>query len=30
LGFMFAVENWPDEWTAPKDKEAAQWHDTSP
>jgi uncharacterized protein len=29
LGFMFAVENWPDEWTAPKDKEAAQWHDTA-
>jgi uncharacterized protein len=29
LGFMFAVENWPDEWTPPKDKEAAQWHDTA-
>ncbi len=24
LGFMFAVENFPDEWTAPRDKEAAQ------
>ena len=24
LGFMFAVENWPDEWAAPRDKEAAQ------
>jgi len=29
LGFMFAVENWPDEWAAPKDKDAAQWHDLS-
>ncbi len=27
LGFMFAVENWPDEWAAPRDKEAAQWLD---
>jgi len=27
LGFMFAVENWPDEWVAPKDKDAAQLHD---
>ena len=27
LGFMFAVENWPDEWTPPKDKETAKWHD---
>lgn len=25
LGFMFAVENWPDEWQAPRDKEAANW-----
>ena len=25
LGFMFAVENWPDEWATPRDKEAAQW-----
>ena len=29
LGFMFAVENWPDEWTPPKDKETAKWHDDS-
>ncbi|WP_350294216.1 UPF0149 family protein [Limnohabitans sp. Rim8] len=27
LGFMFAVENWPDEWFAPKDKDAAKLHD---
>jgi uncharacterized protein len=26
---MFVVENWPHEWTAPKDKESAQWHDTA-
>ncbi|EJE54119.1 yecA family protein [Acidovorax sp. CF316] len=25
LGFMFAVENWPEDWAAPRDKEAAQW-----
>ena len=25
LGFMFAVEYWPEEWTAPKDKDAAKW-----
>ena len=25
LGFMFAVENWEDEWTAPRDKDAARW-----
>ena len=24
LGFMFAVENWPDEWQPPRDKDAAQ------
>ena len=23
LGFMFAVENWPEEWAAPRDKKAA-------
>ncbi|RYF29800.1 MAG: zinc chelation protein SecC [Comamonadaceae bacterium] len=23
LGFMYAVENWPEDWTAPRDKEAA-------
>ena len=27
LGFMFAVETWPEEWSAPKDKEAAKWLD---
>ena len=25
LGFMFVVENWADEWTPPRDKEAARW-----
>ncbi|MDP3700342.1 MAG: UPF0149 family protein [Hylemonella sp.] len=29
LGFMFAVENWPEDWTPPRDKEAAQWLDAS-
>ena len=29
LGFMFAIESWPDEWEAPKDKEAAKWHDSA-
>ena len=29
LGFMFAVENWPEEWAPPRDKEAAQWLDQS-
>jgi uncharacterized protein len=23
IGFMYAVENWPEEWAAPRDKEAA-------
>ena len=27
LGFMFAVENWPEEWAAPRDKEAEKWLD---
>ncbi|MDD2713883.1 MAG: UPF0149 family protein [Simplicispira sp.] len=27
LGFMFAVENWPEEWEAPRDKEVAGWLD---
>ncbi|WP_372826706.1 UPF0149 family protein [Polaromonas sp.] len=27
LGFMFAVESWPEEWAAPRDKDAAQWLD---
>lgn len=29
LGFMFAVENWPEEWAAPRDKEAAKWLDAA-
>ena len=29
LGFMFAVEAWPDEWAEPSDKKAAKWHDAS-
>jgi uncharacterized protein len=24
-GFMFVVENWPEEWAAPRDKDAAEW-----
>jgi uncharacterized protein len=27
LGFMFAVESWPDEWVAPRDKATAKCHD---
>jgi uncharacterized protein len=27
LGFMYAVESWPDEWVAPRDKEARKWLD---
>ena len=27
LGFMFAVEYYPDDWTAPRDKDAAKWLD---
>lgn len=27
LGFMYAVEAWPEEWAPPKDKKAAKWHD---
>ncbi len=27
LGFMYAVESWPEEWAAPRDKDAAQWLD---
>jgi uncharacterized protein len=26
---MFVVENWPEEWAAPRDKEAADWLDTA-
>lgn len=29
LGFMFAVENWPEEWAPPRDKDAARWLDAS-
>jgi uncharacterized protein len=29
LGFMFAVEAWPDEWVEPSDKKAAKWHDVA-
>lgn len=29
LGFMFAVETWPEEWAAPRDKDAAKWLDAS-
>ncbi len=29
LGFMFAVESWPEEWTAPRDKDAAKWLDAA-
>ena len=29
LGFMFAVENWPEEWESPRDKDAARWLDES-
>jgi len=29
LGFMYAIEAWPEEWTAPRDKKAAQWLDAS-
>ncbi len=25
LGFMFVVEAWPEEWVAPRDKEAVKW-----
>lgn len=25
LGFMFAVEYWPEEWAAPRDKDAVKW-----
>jgi uncharacterized protein len=27
VGFMYAVESWPDEWVAPRDKEARKWLD---
>jgi uncharacterized protein len=25
LGFMYAVETWPEEWAPPRDKEATEW-----
>ena len=27
LGFMFAVESWPEEWASPRDNDAAKWLD---
>ncbi|MFM2050712.1 MAG: hypothetical protein RL682_1203, partial [Pseudomonadota bacterium] len=27
VGFMYAVESWPEEWTPPRDKEAHKWLD---
>lgn len=27
LGFMFAVEYWPEDWAVPRDKDAAKWLD---
>ena len=27
LGFMYAVESWPDEWEAPRDRDTAKWLD---
>ena len=27
LGFMFAIESWPEEWATPRDKDAARWLD---
>ena len=27
LGFMYAVESWPEEWMSPRDKDAARWLD---
>lgn len=29
LGFMFAVEAWPEEWAEPSDRQAAKWHDVA-
>jgi uncharacterized protein len=29
VGFMYAVENWSDDWTPPRDKEAQKWLDAS-
>ena len=27
VGFMYAVESWPEEWAAPRDKDAVKWLD---
>ena len=27
VGFMYAVESWPEEWVAPRDKDAQKWLD---
>ncbi len=29
LGFLFVVENWPDDWEPPRDKDTAAWIDES-
>ena len=29
LGFMYAVESWPDEWVPPRDKQAQKWLNAS-
>jgi len=29
LGFMYAVENWPEDWAPPRDKESARWLDSA-
>ncbi|MGI9132438.1 MAG: UPF0149 family protein [Rhodoferax sp.] len=29
VGFMYAVESWPEEWQAPRDKQAARWLDSA-
>ncbi|MBP6483134.1 MAG: UPF0149 family protein [Rhodoferax sp.] len=29
LGFMFAVEAWPEDWAEPSDRKAAKWHDVA-
>lgn len=29
LGFMYAVENWPEDWAPPRDKDSARWLDSA-
>ena len=29
LGFMYVVENWPEEWAPPRDKDSARWLDSA-